>query len=213
MQRKSLILALLAVLTLGGAAQASLIDRGSGLVYDTALNITWLAAPSGPMDWPAANTWAENLNYGGYTDWRLPATLQPDSTCGTQSGGVSYGINCTGSEMGHLFYKDLGGTVGTPILSSGAPGLALFPNLVSGIYWSGTKYVPPVGAGDYAWIFYMNNGYLQSGSLGADTTNGEYYVLAVRPGDVAPPSNVPEPATLTLVGLGMGWLGWARRRR
>jgi hypothetical protein len=70
-----------------------------------------------------------------------------------------------------------------------------------------------MGAGDYAWLFYMNNGYLQSGSLGVDTTNGAYYVLAVHPGDVAPPSDVPEPATLTLVGLGMGWLGWARRRR
>jgi len=30
------------LLSLGGLAQATLIDRGNGLIYDDVLNITWL---------------------------------------------------------------------------------------------------------------------------------------------------------------------------
>jgi len=54
-----------------GSAQASLIDRGDGLIYDNVLNITWLKdanyaktssyASDGRMTWSAANTWATNL--------------------------------------------------------------------------------------------------------------------------------------------------------
>jgi len=42
MQKKPLALALLAGIALSGAAQATLIDRGGGLIYDDVLNITWL---------------------------------------------------------------------------------------------------------------------------------------------------------------------------
>jgi len=31
------------LVAISGAAQASLIDRGGGLIYDTNLNVTWLA--------------------------------------------------------------------------------------------------------------------------------------------------------------------------
>src|SRR3990172_8410312 len=86
-------------------ANAALVDRGGGLIYDTDLNITWLANANvnGAMYWNDAMTWASNFSYYDsvrnvtYTDWRLPATLQPDASCSTQSGGVSYGYNCTGS--------------------------------------------------------------------------------------------------------------------
>ena len=56
-------------------AQAGLVDRGSGMLYDTVLNITWLQDANyaktsnydadGRMTWTQANTWANNLNYGG----------------------------------------------------------------------------------------------------------------------------------------------------
>ena len=39
-----------------------------------------------------------------------------------------------------MFYQNLGGTLGQPILDSGDPDLALFPTLQSTIYWSGTEY-------------------------------------------------------------------------
>jgi hypothetical protein len=72
-----------------GSAQAALIDRGGGLVYDTVLDVTWLQDAnyaktssynaSGLMNWTDATAWAANLSYVDtvrnvtYTDWRLPA--------------------------------------------------------------------------------------------------------------------------------------------
>jgi len=81
------------------SAQAELIDRGGGLIYDTVLNITWLqdsnyAATSGYqvpgraaddpminglMDWAESMAWAQNLNYYDsvrgvtWSDWHLPS--------------------------------------------------------------------------------------------------------------------------------------------
>lgn len=90
------------LLGLASGAQAGLIDRGNGLIYDTVLDITWLqdanwAATSsyattnevdngpgatdniladGRMGWDAAVAWADQLVYQGYDNWRLP-TLGP----------------------------------------------------------------------------------------------------------------------------------------
>lgn len=87
-------LVLFAVLTANGAAQAALVDRGGGLIYDNVLNITWLqdanyaktsnAHATGKMGWTAANTWAANLVYYdsvrkiNYSDWRLPTMIDTD---------------------------------------------------------------------------------------------------------------------------------------
>ncbi|PIQ12851.1 MAG: hypothetical protein COW07_02885 [Hydrogenophilales bacterium CG12_big_fil_rev_8_21_14_0_65_61_21] len=64
------------------AAQATLINRGGGMIYDTDIDITWLADANyamtsgydadGLMNWAAANAWAAGLVYGGYENWRLP---------------------------------------------------------------------------------------------------------------------------------------------
>ena len=86
-------------------------------VYDTDLDITWLAdanagagsafddgasASDGLMTWANAVAWAESYSLEGFTDWRLPTTLQPDPACDAQgNNGSSSGFNCTGSEMGH----------------------------------------------------------------------------------------------------------------
>src|SRR3989304_2100477 len=117
-------------------AGATLIDRGGGLIYDDDLDITWLQDANyaktsgydgdGRMPWKNATTWAETLVYGGFDDWRLPITLQPDPSCGYQSGSISYGPSCTGSEMGHMFYDELGGSAWSSILTSVDPDLALF---------------------------------------------------------------------------------------
>ena len=90
--------------------------------YDDVMNITWLAdannsatsgyATDGLMNWDDANTWAANLTLNGQSDWRLPTTLQPDSSCHFQGNDISSGFDCNGSEMGSLFYDTLGNISG-----------------------------------------------------------------------------------------------------
>ena len=193
--------------------------------YDTDLNITWLADanyaptsgiadtlysfnPSGTMNWEDANTWAANLSFTDgvnvYDDWRLPSTILPDASCGYQSGGDSYGYNCTGSEMGHLFYNELGGTAGQSILTSADPDLAKFANLQAYGYWSATEYAP--GTGYYhGWSFYM-----EDGSQYPNYKSDVFYALAVSSGDVGA---VPEAETYALMLAGLGMIGWRARRR
>ena len=210
---KTLVFGLGLAFVSANTAQASLVDRGGGLIYDSDLNITWLADANyartsgydadGLMTWSAAMIWAGNLSYGGYTDWRLPTTVQPDATCSIQSGGDSTGYNCTGSEMGHLFYNELGGTAGSSILSSTDPDRALFMNVQSYSYRSGTVYAPDTTS---AWAFRFD-----AGNQGATRKTINYYAWAVRDGDVAA---VPVPAAVWLFGSGLlGLIGVARRKK
>ncbi|MEQ1662227.1 MAG: PEP-CTERM sorting domain-containing protein [Thiobacillus sp.] len=210
---------LVAAVLASGSAHAVLQGRdlnGSAdsfeAYYDTDLNITWLANANmnGPMDWATANTWAANLsivdtvNNINYDNWRLPTTLQPDTSCGDQSGGYSSGLDCTGSEMGHLFYNELGGTAGQSILASADPDLAKFTNLQANFdhYWSATEYAPDT---DGAWVFEFTHG--GQFALGK---HGGLYALAVSPGDVAA---VPEAETYALMLAGLGLIGWRAWRR
>jgi len=190
--------AALSVATL--SAQAALVARPGGMVYDTVQNITWLQNwnTNGLMNWTTANDWANNLVYEGFSDWRLPNSLNADGT------GPCLGFNCTGSEMGHMFYNEFGAIAGSSILSgSNAANLALFTNVQSFFYWSGTEYAPnPVRA----WGFGAGGG-----GQGNVDKNVALYAVAVRPGDVA--ASVPEPQTLALALLALGATMVVRRRR
>ena len=219
MRRQPLRLTAVAILLFAGAlpgiASASLIDRGGGLIYDTDLDITWLADANyaftsgydqqdftdGLMTYAYAMAWADQLTYGGFTNWRLPTTLQPDATCANQYSFGSGQFNCTGSEMGHLFYTELGGTAFNSILGTADPDLALFTNVQSDGYWSEREF-----DATFAWVF--NFGY---GLQAADQKVLGYYAWAVRDGDV---SAVPAPGAAWLLGTGLlGVIGWARRRQ
>jgi hypothetical protein len=138
----------------------------------------------------------------GISGWRLPTTVQPDPNCynQNQSAGYSYGYNCTGSEMGHLFYNELGGVLAQSIWTTHNSNYNLFTNVQSNPYWSATEY-----SANLAWQFSTNNGAQNT------VTKGDYgYAWAVHPGDVGA---VPVPAAVWLFGSGLlGLFGVARRK-
>lgn len=208
---------------LGPSAQAydTMIVRDNGqVVYDATANLSWisnanLAATNtfgvsginsgGAMSWYTALQWITAVNaanYLGFSDWRLPITLQPDVTCSSQSGGVSSGYNCTGSEMGNLFYNGLGEVPVNDITSVHNASYTLFSNVQSIGYWSSTEYAPNTYD---AWIFF---GY---GLQGSTPKTYNFYAMAVRTGDVAP---APEPDSyvMMLAGLSLVSLAFCKRK-
>lgn len=84
---------------------ATLVNNGNGLIYDTDLDITWLADANyaqtsgydddGIMTWDEPMTRVGQLTYGRQSGWRLPNAVP----CG--------GNSClgTGSELNDLFYN------------------------------------------------------------------------------------------------------------
>ena len=156
------------------SVHAALIERGGGLIYDTELDVTWLQDAnfantsnytganhlSGRMQWEDAMTWAENLVYQGYTDWRLPeAVLEDGSPCTTQN-------NCRQTEALHLFVEE-----GIGLLTPGP-----FINL-KGNYWSQTENQ-------------FNSSrvitYTSSGTSEESGKSSILYAMAIRDGDSAP---------------------------
>jgi hypothetical protein len=112
------ILCATVLVTLSMTTHAQLFDRGNGLIYDDVQDLTWTQnAGMFVGRWydvtingvliQGAKTWAENLEYGGFDDWRLPTTTQfDDPTCSSdiRSAGdymlfYEHRADCTGGEM------------------------------------------------------------------------------------------------------------------
>jgi hypothetical protein len=210
--RPRLIVSLVALsCLLSTTVHADLVDRGGGLIYDTDFDITWLSDAcyaktsgydaDGRMTWAGAMAWVDQLVYGGYDDWRLPTALNQDGS--GPDGWSNDAYNKNGSELGHLFYDELGGTAGQSILTSTDPDLALFVNIQADpeVYWTST---PLPGWGRY-WYFAFSNG-----SQWARVPSFSDYAWAVRDGDVA---HVPVPTALLLGILGLGTVGMKLRGR
>lgn len=175
------------------SAYATLYDRGGGLIYCDTLNVTWLqdvmyARTSGyitdgrTMNWYEANTWVDNLVYYDkvrdttWNDWRLPSA----------GDNPQVGYNHTDSEMGHMYYNELGNT--GPALSNIGP----FINLEPFTYRTGTEIHPTYLR--EAWVFSMYGGH--ENYVGH---NEHQRAWAVRNGDVGAVTNpVPEPSTMLL---------------
>ena len=81
-----------------GRAQATLFDRGNGLVYDDFDNLSWTqnAAISGLNDWASQKVFADNLALAGFDDFIL-ATLSDLEGLYLQLPGLD-GSNKTGTQ-------------------------------------------------------------------------------------------------------------------
>ncbi len=186
--------------------------------------------------WVTQKAWAETVGsdltvtlFPGYTTdidwttgWRLPDTVDGSYVSGYEGdpdndGFYSYtwGYNLANSEMGHLFYAELGnagyrntdGTWNVPLPP--APDYFLqnkgeFENLYADVYYSGTLVASHSG---YAWSFMMTYG-----SQGEYSTGSlhDAYAMAVHPGQV---STVPLPQAVLMLGSGLLGLVAIRRRK
>lgn len=186
------------------SADAALIDRGGGFIYDDVLDITWAqdANINGVDTWDNQVAWAAGLSIvdtrpgaGGvtYSDWRLPSMdVNSDGTVVNCSTAGVTELACRDNEYAYLFFQN-GVTTGSP---------GFFTNIQPIInYWSGTEFAP---SSTSAWAFrFFDGGQAQP------LKRLEYFAWAVRPGDV---SVVPVPAAVWLFASALGLLGWMRRK-
>ena len=208
-----------------GMAQATLTvigtatyDDGTGaqecnLIWDDDNNgnsVVWLDYMNDNTIWTPQMGWAagldEQLIYNIdpiYTvnwiddDWRLPATVDGPLVHGCD-GTTTAGYNITTSEMGHLYYIELGnlGYNSTTDCSTEQPGWGLqntdpFQNLHPAWYWSDTDYGADL---DYAWSFSFSpfgpgSQYAHHKGSTGEISGG--YGLAIRTGQVVVNDSIP----------------------
>ena len=231
----------LMLLGMSGVAGATLVTIGTAgyggnsykLIWEANNNghsLVWLDYTNAGDIWGNQQAWANGLNgvlsynlnpgysvnWGG-NSWRLPATVDGPIGNWGYNGTTTSGYNITSSEMGHLFYTELGNkgfydTAGnSPQAGWGLTSVGDFSHLTASWYWSGTEYADYPSY--YAWDFGMDDG--------GQFIDGKYDIgmdgLAVRSGQVtysggATPT--PEPATILLLGTGLaGLIGGRMKRR
>jgi hypothetical protein len=235
MKKMAAVVAAMGVLA-SASAQATLYDRGGGLIYDDVLKITWLEDANyaktsgydgdGRMNWGAAKAWAAGLSYFDslrnvtWSDWRLP-TVNPVGAAfnydWSNNGTTDYGYGNTSpnSEMAYMYYVNLG-NLGYCTPDNGSPTSC---NVQSGWGLASTgpfdnlqfdywsgTAIAPRPA-SAAWNFFTDVGY-QASTLQLI----ELFAWAVRPGDVAAAEAVPAPGSLVLLGAGLLAMAVQRRR-
>lgn len=220
--------------------QAALIDRGSGLIYDDVLDVTWLqdvsyvqnyySHDSGRVDWETAKSWVSDLSYTDtvrntvWDDWRLPEINPPytgteGSEIPTSDPGQYYIYDRSESganELAYMYYVNLGFEAYTDPAPD--PDLVPYPtsdnyNPFENLYYLGTWTGTQVDAPDLppnVWAFHFH-----FGQTVLDTSGGldTMTVWAVRDGDVGASSPVPVPPTLLLLGSGVALIGFVSRKR
>jgi hypothetical protein len=188
------------------AVSPSLVSQNNGqVVHDTALDVYWLADanlaktntfglaqgvnpdpknpaiininPDGSMNHITADAWIVAMNqadYLGHNNWRLP--IATDTSANFYISGSGVGIAFQGSELGELYYKELGSQAGSNILLTHDSAASLFRNFQPYTYWSGTHTdLNPNGNGYSSFSF-------GSGFQGANFDKDQMYVIPVYDG-------------------------------
>lgn len=228
----SILCGILFLLVTTSLANASLITIGTAgydgadykLIWDNDDDLVWLdyTKEVSYVSWNFFAQWAENLESSltinlldGYTidwddnSWRLPTTVPGPYEYG-YDGTTTGGYNITTSELGHLYYEELGNLGLLDTSGNSQPGYGLnntgrFDNLdAHKSYWSGTPGTVPY---HHVWSFDMGMG--EQYTIWEDA---EYHVgMALRSGQVLVN---PEPGTFLLVAAGLiGVCALSRRKK
>lgn len=242
MKKLAIILAIYVILCFSVTAQAALIDRGGGLIYDDVLNITWLQDANyaktsgydadGEMAWANARTWASSLVYYdsvrnvNYDDWRLArnSSYGHPFHYGWWTSGEENPEGGPHSELSYMYYVNLGLSGYHNNYGSWKSNFGIFGNGTF-VGQNDVGLVVNLQAGEYLsdaedepypynrpWTFNTN-----SGNHYLRLQYETYFAWAVRDGDVAyvppPAAAVPEPETYAMLLAGLGLLGFTARRR
>lgn len=208
-----------------GMAHASLATIGTATYEGTAYDLIWDDDCNGKslvwLDYSTARnpltaqaTWAAGLNTSGvltYTlnpgynldftnvTWRLPEVTNPNYE--------GFGYESTSSEMGHLFYTELGLTSQffPGYTSAQLAAMTVFDHLVGdgfeGGYWTSTP---------ASWVDMSYNFSFATGQRGHNSNDYSHRALAVSEANV---SAVPIPGAVWLLGSGlMGMIGLRRKK-
>ncbi|MBC8554067.1 MAG: hypothetical protein H8D23_31040 [Candidatus Brocadiales bacterium] len=208
--KKVAILAGMMVMILGFSMQAhsslSVVGQGTSadgtysLIYDTDLNVTWYDFTRNANSWQSQMNWADALTVtfgnSNFDNWRLPTIIDNGAPGTAYDGSRPKGYNVTNSDMGHLFYEELGNTgrydtnaVVEPFygLSNKGP----FGSLLTKPYWTNTLLAANTSN---AWNFTFSTG--EQSYAGK---SGSRHAIALHEGNIASAITVvPEPISSTL---------------
>ncbi len=220
---------LLAGLGFTGTTQASLFNRGGGMIYDDQTNLTW-AADANLFKTQAANNpnlvneiipasidlsstsfdiISGKMTWYGANAWSHHLTLGgfndwtlPTAALIPIGGG---GLYFETSQMGDLFRNELGLTSGSVTISHNT-NYNLFSNIQNNsLYFANNYGVSYFYDPNTIWLISDNGG-----AISGNYKGGMFYAWAVRSGDVAA---VPVPGAVWLFGSGLIGLASFTRRK